>query len=120
MEQVKKFRRFEVTLKARTVASMETFMVELEKTASNLSREIAAEENRTAIKDRAHIAYSTFARAARARRFNLLNSIADLKVKLEIAKREVAQELCTLAGTSRIPQARSPTTQLDRGSAAIG
>lgn len=57
---MKKFRRFEVTLKARTVASMETFMVELEKTASNLSRQIAAEEDRTHIKDRAHIAYSTF------------------------------------------------------------
>lgn len=120
MEQVKKFRRLEVTLKARTVASMETFMVELEKTASNLSRQIAAEEDRTDIKDRAHIAYSTFARAARTRQFNLLNSVADLKLKIEIAKREVAQELCKLARTSRIPQARSPTTRLDRRSAVVG
>ena len=105
MEQVKKLRRFEVTLKARTVASMETFMVELEKTASNLSRQIAAEENRTGIKDSAHIAYSTFARAARTRRFNLLNSVAELKVKLEVAKREAAQGLCKPLGP---PEFRKP------------
>lgn len=66
---------------------------------SELSRQIAAEEDRTSIKDPAHFAYSTFAKAAAQRRGNLLTSVADLKAKLDIAKRDhedAASELTKL------------------------
>ena len=52
----------------------------------DLSRQITAEEERTGIKDAAHFAYSTFAKAAAQRRDNLVTSVADLRLKLEAAR----------------------------------
>ena len=83
-----RLKRFEAAEKARKVASIETMVLDLEHVAVDLARQIAAEEERTGIKDPAHFAYSTFAKAAGLRRSNLLTSIGDLKVKLESAKRE--------------------------------
>ena len=81
-------KRFDVTEKARKVGSLETMIQDLEHMAADLTRQIVAEEERTGIKDVAHFAYSTFAKAAAARRINLLNSVTDLRTKLDIAKRE--------------------------------
>ena len=83
-----RLKRFEAAEKARKVTSIETMVLDLEHVAVDLARQIAAEEERTGIKDPAHFAYSTFAKAAGLRRSNLLTSIGDLKVKLESAKRE--------------------------------
>jgi flagellar protein FliJ len=83
-----RLKRFEAAERARKVASMETMILDLEHVAADLARQIAAEEERTGIKDPAHFAYSTFAKAAGQRRANLLTSIGDLKVKLEDARRE--------------------------------
>jgi hypothetical protein len=52
---------------------------------ADLDMEIAAEHRRTGIDDEKHFAYSTFARAARQRRANLLTSIADLQSQLDQA-----------------------------------
>jgi len=116
-----RLKRFEVTEKARKVASMETMVLDFEQIAADLARQIAAEEERTGIKDPAHFAYSTFAKAARLRRTNLLNSVVDLKVKLDAAKREheeVALELSKLEP----PESRETDRHLkvDRTSAMIG
>jgi len=70
--------------------------------ASDLSRQIGAEEDRTGIKDPVHFAYSTFAKAAALRRSNLMTSVADLRVKLEAARRDhedAASELKKLEPT---------------------
>jgi len=83
-----KAKRFEAAEKARKVASLESMIRDFEMMASDLSRQIAAEEERTGIKDPAHFAYSTFAKAAAQRRGNLLTSVADLKAKLDAARRE--------------------------------
>jgi flagellar export protein FliJ len=94
-----KAKRFEATEKARKVASLESMIRDFELMASDLSRQIAAEEERTGVKDPAHFAYSTFAKAAAQRRGNLLASVADLKAKLEAARRdheEAAAELSKL------------------------
>jgi hypothetical protein len=56
--------------------------------AVDLARQIANEEDRTGIRDQAHFAYSTFAKAAALRRANLLTSVADLQAKLAVAKRD--------------------------------
>jgi flagellar protein FliJ len=42
----------------------------------------------TRIAEPTHFAYSTLAKAARLRRANLLDTIDDLKAKLEVTKRE--------------------------------
>jgi flagellar FliJ protein len=117
-----RLKRFEVTEKARKVASMETMVLDLEHIASDLARQITAEEERTGIKDPAHFAYSTFAKAARLRRTNLLNSVVDLKVKLDAARlehEEVALELSKLEP----PESRDTERHLpkvERTSAMIG
>src|SRR5262245_15491772 len=94
-----RLKRFEVSEKARTVVSMESMISDFERMAADLARQIAAEEERTGIKDTSHFAYSTFAKAASLRRMNLLNSATDLRAKLDAAKREheeMASELSKL------------------------
>jgi flagellar export protein FliJ len=83
-----RLKRFEASEKARKVGSIETMILDLEHISVDLARQIAAEEERTGIKDPAHFAYSTFAKAAGLRRKNLLTSIDDLKTKLDAARRE--------------------------------
>jgi hypothetical protein len=81
-----KAKRFEVAEKARKIASLEGTIRDFEMMAADLARQIANEEDRTGIRDQAHFAYSTFAKAAAQRRANLLTSVADLKGKLALAK----------------------------------
>jgi flagellar export protein FliJ len=83
-----RIKRFEAAEKARKVASLETMIRDFEHMAADLARQIAAEEERTNIKDAAHFAYSTFAKAASQRRSNLLTSVADLREQLDVARRE--------------------------------
>ena len=83
-----KAKRFEAAEKARKVASLEAMILDFEMMAADLARQIVAEEERTGVKDPAHFSYSTFAKAAAQRRGNLLTSVADLKVKLDAAKRD--------------------------------
>jgi hypothetical protein len=109
-----RLKRFEAGEKARKVSSLETMILDLEHIAADLARQISAEEERTGIKDPAHFAYSTFAKAAGQRRANLLTSITDLKVKLDGARREheeVALEL------SKLEPAESRDTDRQHGKA---
>lgn len=104
-------KRFEAAEKARKVASLEAMIRDFETMASELARQIAAEEERTGIKDPAHFAYSTFAKAAAHRRANLLNSVSELKVQLETAKRdheESASELTKLEPDDRLLRKGDP------------
>jgi predicted nucleic acid-binding Zn-ribbon protein len=89
-------KRFEVAEKARKVASLEGTIRDFESMASDLARQIANEEDRTGIRDQAHFAYSTFAKAAAQRRANLLTSVEDLKEKLAAAKRDYDDALAAL------------------------
>lgn len=80
-----KLKRFEAEEKRRKVADLESMIHEFEQMAADLDRQIATEEERTGIRNEAHFAYSTFARAAAQRRNNLRASVADLREKLEQA-----------------------------------
>jgi flagellar protein FliJ len=91
-----RLKRFEAAEKARKVASIETMVLDLEQVAADLARQIAAEEERTGIKDPAHFAYSTFAKAAGQRRANLLTSVADLRAKLDSARRDHEEAMLEL------------------------
>ena len=51
--------------------------------AEGLDSEIRAEEERTRVSDPSHVAYSMFAKAARARRENLLRSYEEITVYLK-------------------------------------
>jgi hypothetical protein len=91
-----KAKRFEVAEKARKIASLEGTIRDFEVMAADLARQITNEEDRTGIRDEAHFAYSTFAKAAAQRRANLLTSVDDLKAKLALAKRDHEDALLAL------------------------
>ena len=54
--------------------------------ANDLEREIQAEQDRAGIRDPAHYAYPTYAKAAVVRRDNLKRSVQGLKVQLANVK----------------------------------
>ncbi|HEX2842598.1 flagellar export protein FliJ [Hyphomicrobium sp.] len=87
-ETALRLKRFEMDEKARKVADLEQMIREFENIASDLDRQIHAEEDRTGVKDPRHFAYSTFAKSASQRRDNLRASIAELRQKLETAQRD--------------------------------
>ena len=86
-------RQFEVEEKRQTVADLEVMIRDFDLMAGDLDRQINAEEERTSIKDATHYAYSTFAKAARQRRDNLVASVDDLKSRLESAEASLNEAL---------------------------
>jgi hypothetical protein len=110
-EAALKLKRFEVDEKGRKVAGLEHMIREFETMASDLDRQIQAEEDRTGQKDPQHFSYSTFAKSASQRRDNLRASIAELRVRLELAQRERDEATEQLTRVSQ-PESRD----LDRSS----
>jgi flagellar export protein FliJ len=66
---------------------------DFERMASELDQQIEIEQQKTGISDVAHFAYSTFAKAALARRDNLLASANDMRGKLEAAQDALAEAI---------------------------
>lgn len=87
-ETAQRLKRFEAEEKARKAADLEHMIREFETIASDLDRQIQAEEDRSGVRDPAHFAYSTFAKSASLRRDNLRASVAGLRDKLQAAQRE--------------------------------
>src|SRR5215813_7738148 len=83
-----RWKQFEASHKERTVSLVASMIRDFDKMIADLDEQIAAEEDRTRIKDTAHPAYSSFAKAVAKRRQNLLISSAQMKSLLEVAKRE--------------------------------
>jgi multidrug resistance efflux pump len=102
-ETALKLKRFEMDERARKVADLEQMIREFETIASDLDRQIQAEEDRTGVKDAKHFAYSTFAKSASQRRDNLRASIAGLRLKLEAAQQDFddAQQQLSRAATEQ-------------------
>lgn len=90
-------KRFELDEKARRVAELQYMIRDFEQLAADLERQIAAEEDRTGVKDIQHFAYSTFAKAAMQRRDNLRSSAAELRAKLEAAEKDHDEARAQLA-----------------------
>lgn len=86
-----RLKRFHVDEKRRRVSQIETMIAEFQRMATDLDREIQAEQARAGIHDVAHFAYPTYAKAAAARRDNLLRSADDMKGQLEEAQDELAE-----------------------------
>jgi flagellar protein FliJ len=88
-ESLIRLKKFQVDEKRRRVAQIEAMLADFERMASDLDREVANEERRAGISDPAHFAYPTYARAARTRRENIVNSANELKGQLDGAKGEL-------------------------------
>jgi hypothetical protein len=61
---------------------MECLVVECDRIAADLDREIRIEEDRTKIQNPAHMAYSFYAKATASRRDNLRRSANELRAQL--------------------------------------
>ena len=91
-----RLKRFQVDEKRRRVAQIEAMIAEFTRMAGDLDREIAAEEHKAGIADVTHFAYPTYARAARARRENLVRSAGELREQLGDAKAKLEDALAEL------------------------
>jgi flagellar FliJ protein len=85
-ETLIRLKKFQVDDKRRRVAQIEGMIAEFERMATDLDREIEAEQTRAGINDPAHYAYPTYAKAAMQRRENLKTSAGELKGQLDEAK----------------------------------
>lgn len=92
-----RLKRFHVEERRRRLAQIEQMISEFARMATDLDREIALEEQRAGISDLTHFAYPTYARAARARRDNLLRSSSELRSQLDDAKAALEEALAELA-----------------------
>lgn len=103
-----RLKRFQVEEKRRRLNQIEMMIAEFNRMAAELDREIASEEQKSGIKDVAHYAYSTYARAARARRDNLLHSAQELKGQLEEA-RAIYDQACDELNKAQALEGRDKT-----------
>lgn len=85
-----RLKRFQVEEKRRQVAQIEGMIAEFERMAKDLDDQVVAEQERSGIRDSAHFAYPTFAKAAMQRRDNLLASAGELRGQLVAAQEECA------------------------------
>lgn len=90
-ENLVRLKQFQVTEKRRQLAQLEMMIAEFERKATELDLQIAAEEKKAGIEDINHFAYPTFAKAARQRRDNLLNSQGDLVAQKKAAESALAE-----------------------------
>ena len=109
--------RFEAQEKSRKVEDLEHMIHEFEQVASDLERQIKAEEERTGVRDQAHYNYSTFARSAAQRRENLLASAAGLKERLDNAVRERDEFLEQVDRVSAVEPRTNMSVRRSRGAA---
>jgi hypothetical protein len=105
---------FEVTEKARKVACLEAMVTDFEHIALELARQIAAEEERTGVKNPTHFAYSILAKATAMRRTNLLISAADLRGKLDMARRELEGREAELRALGPLVETRDTDRQVGK------
>lgn len=85
-ESIIRLKKFQVDEKRRKVAQIEAMIAEFERIATELDREIQAEQERTGIHDPTHFAYSTYAKAAIGRSDNLKRSAEELVGQLDRAR----------------------------------
>ncbi len=86
-----RLRRFQFDEKRRRLTQIEMMINDFSRMASELEKEILAEEKKAGISDTNHFAYPTFARAAAQRRENLNASIEELRTQLAVAQADMEE-----------------------------
>ncbi len=107
-----RYKRFDADEKVQKVTALEQMLHEFEQMATDLERQIQAEEERTGVRDVNHFAYSTFARSAAQRRENLLVSISDLHDRLNAAIQERDEAVAELNQVDAVQQRDDQRTRV--------
>ncbi|MDP4824162.1 MAG: flagellar export protein FliJ [Aestuariivirgaceae bacterium] len=89
--------RFKLQERQRQAMGLESMIAEFLRKQDDLDALISAEEARSGVSDPEHFNYPTTAKAARARRDNLLASVAELNDQLAEARAAQADEESELA-----------------------
>ena len=91
-ETLLRLHRFRTEEKRRQVADIEFMIQDFTKKFDDLDGQVKFEESRTGVSDPSHFNYSLTAKSARARRDNLMRSIAELRDQLNEAQLHLANE----------------------------
>jgi hypothetical protein len=91
-ETLLRLHRFRTGEKRRQVADINFMIQDFTRKHDDLDAQVKLEEGRTGVNDPAHFNYSLSAKSARARRDNLMRSIAELRDQLAEAKAALAVE----------------------------
>jgi len=86
------------------VDQLQMMLAEFERMAGELDAQIANEEKKSGITDTAHFAYPTFAKAARTRRDNLMNSVGDLRIQMNAARIALEEAEAEHANAEKLEQ----------------
>jgi flagellar FliJ protein len=87
-----RLQRFRLEERRRQVQAIEAMMADFRRKQDDLDHQIAAEEQRNGVTDPGHFNYSMTAKSLRARRYNILRSMGELRGELEEAKARAAEE----------------------------
>ncbi len=90
-ENLVRLKQFQVSEKRRQLMQLDMMIAEFDRMATELEVQIVAEEKKAGITDMNHFAYPTFAKAARLRRDNLMNSQFDLAQQKSAAESILAE-----------------------------
>jgi hypothetical protein len=90
-ENLVRLKQFQVSEKRRQLMQLDMMIAEFDRMATELEVQILAEEKKAGITDINHFAYPTFAKAARLRRDNLMNSQFDLAQQKSAAESILAE-----------------------------
>jgi flagellar export protein FliJ len=85
-ETLLRLHRFRTEEKRRQVADIDFMIQDFTRKYDELDQQVKLEESRNGVTDPAHFNYSLSAKAARARRDNLMRSIAELRDQLAEAQ----------------------------------
>jgi hypothetical protein len=96
-----RLKELQIDMARRDVTQIEALITDLDHIARTLESEIEAEQNRTAIHDPRHFAYSMYAKATIARRDNLKRTLAGLNDRLAVAKLTLAEALQDEQGSAQ-------------------
>jgi hypothetical protein len=111
---------FAVREKRRRLGQLDLMINEFNRMADELTVQIESEERKSGISDVSHFAYSTFAKAARLRRDNILNSREDLASKRAAALDELTSAEAELSRAEALDQreGRTPAPIIPRSNAS--
>ncbi|HEY6630164.1 MAG TPA: flagellar export protein FliJ [Rhizobiaceae bacterium] len=121
-ENLVRLKQFQVNDKRRQLLQLDMMIAEFERMAGELDLQISAEEKKAGITDINHFAYPTFAKAARLRRDNLMNSQQDLLQQRNVAESLLAEAEAELSKAEALESrdARGRETEAPMRSAMIG
>lgn len=107
-----RLKRFQANEKRRQMMQLDTMIAEFDRMASELDHQINSEEKKAGITDIEHFAYPTFAKAARLRRDNLIDSQNDLRQQKAVAQAELSEAEAELE-RAELLEARDPKATRD-------